>query len=97
MISRSIAAPDIRKEKSKPWKEIPQPSKNVLRDRMTQMYWLGVLREMILLIRTLRAWQKERYVGVHGDDEVLQAKNMDCFKTFLEWAVGKGRAEQEYV
>jgi hypothetical protein len=97
MASRSSAAPDNRKEKPKPWKEVPQPSKNVLRDRMTDMYWLGVSREIVLLIRTLRTWQEEGYARVHGDDEVLQAKNMEGFKAFLERVVGNGRAEREYV
>jgi hypothetical protein len=97
MVSCSAAVPGIRKEKPKPWKEVLQPSKNILRDRMMQMYWLGVSREIVLLIRTLRAWQQERYDGVHGNDEMLQAKNMEGFKAFLERAVGKGRAEHEYV
>jgi hypothetical protein len=97
MDSSSAAAPGIRKKKPKPWNEVRQPSKNVLRNCMMQMYWLGVRREIVLLIRTLRAWQQERYDGVQGDDEVLQVRNMEGFKAFLERAVGKGRSEHEYV
>jgi hypothetical protein len=97
MDSSSAAAPGFRKKKPKPWNEVRQPSKNVLRNCMMQMYWLGVTREIVLLIRTLRAWQKERYDRVQGDDEVLQVRNMESFKAFLERAVGKGRAEHEYV
>ena len=97
MVSHSTAAPAARNEKPKQWKEVRQPSKNVLRDRMMRMYWLGVSREIVLLIRTLRDWQQERYVRVHADDEVLQAQNMEGFTAFLERAVGKGRAEREYV
>src|SRR5204863_9661053 len=91
------AATVIRKEKekSKTWKQVPS-SKSDLRDRMIQMYWLGVSTEMVLLIRTLWTWQQERYAEVHGDDEVLQVENMDGFKTFLERAVGKGRAKHTF-
>ena len=93
--SRSVA--DIEREKSVKWVEVPQPSEDVLRNRMVQMYWVGVSREVILLIRALRSWQQEQYAEVRDEDEVLQTEDMHGLKAFVERAVGRARGTREYA
>lgn len=93
--SRSVA--DIEHERSVEWVEVPQPSENVLRNRMVQMYWVGVSREVVFLIRALRSWQEEQYAEVRGEDEVLQTEDMRGFKAFVERAVGRARGTREYA
>lgn len=93
--SRSVAG--ITKEKSPTWVKVPQPSRNVLRDRMVQRYWLGISREVRLLVETLRSWQKDQYADIYGENEVLRTEGIHGFRAFVERAVGKTRSEREYV
>jgi hypothetical protein len=85
----------IGKKKQETWVKVPQPSKYVLRDRMVQMYWYGVSREVRSLIETLRSWQKEQYADVYDENEVLKTEEIHGFRAFLERAVGKTRSEKE--
>jgi hypothetical protein len=79
------------------WREVPQSSEGVLRNRMVQMYWAGVHRDVVQLIRTLRSWQHGQYAHVDHEDEVLQPEDMKGFNAFVERAVGRGRCAREYV
>lgn len=94
-LSRSVA--DTGKKKSE-WVEVEEePSKYVLRDRMVELYWHGVSREVQGLIETLRLWQKGRYADVQSENEVLDTEDINGFKAFVENAVGKIKSEGEYV
>ncbi|KAI9775385.1 MAG: hypothetical protein M1839_001240 [Geoglossum umbratile] len=90
----SLSVPDIEHEKSRKWREVPRPSEDTLRNRMVQMYWIGVYRDVRLLIRTLRSWQHSQYEQVDDEDEVLRPEDVKGFNTFVERAVGKGRANR---
>lgn len=93
----SRSAPDIVKEKSSIWREVPRPSKDVLRDRMVQMYWFAASREMMLLIRTLASWQHRQQANVDDMDETLLPEDMKGFNAFVERAVGRGKCKRVYV
>ncbi|KAH0545446.1 hypothetical protein FGG08_000447 [Glutinoglossum americanum] len=77
------------------WCSIPNSSKDALRDRMGRLYWEGVRREILLLVRTMRSWRQEQYAEVRGEDEELRAEDLLGFQTFVERAVGEGRRERD--
>lgn len=95
LTQRSV--PDIISERSPTWREVPERSKDVLRNRMVQMYWLGVSREVALLIRTLSSWQEKRYANIDDEDEILRSEDMKGFNAFVERAVGRGRCKRVYI
>lgn len=86
-----------RCKKKSGWFEVPNPSKDVLRDRMVQLYWHAVSQEVCLLVDTLRSWQKNQYVNVLSENEVIKTEDIFGFKPFLERAVGKVKSEEGCV
>lgn len=87
----------ILRETSEKWVEVPHPSRNVLRDRIVQVFWHGTAQEVRLLVKTMCIWQKEKYADVRGGDEVLQTEEINGFRAFLERAVGKPASERVYA
>ena len=93
--SRRVAR--VVDERSPEWVEVPNPSKDVLRDRMLDLYWVGVAREIVLLICTLRSWQMQEHANVYGEDEVLRPEDMHGFGAFVQRAVGRANSLGVYA
>jgi hypothetical protein len=64
---------------------------------MVQMYWVGVTRDVRLLLETMISWQKQGHADVNGDNEVLKPAEMRGFRSFVERAVGKRGSATQYV
>lgn len=75
-------------KKHKEWVALQHSSVGMLRDKMVEMYWEGVKREVVSLIRTLRDWNQEKFQGIRGEDEEVGIEDMQGFLTFVERAVG---------
>ena len=82
----------LHRRKNSKWHKVGSEPEELL-GCMTDLYWIGVHRDVLEIIRTLRSWRHESYNSIAVDDaESEHAKNrsgnLTGFGTFMHRATG---------
>ena len=64
------------------WEEVPEAASSLVRE-LEQLYWEGIRRELVEVIRTLKEWQNADLSGVELKEE-KDGVEICGFDTFLD-------------